>query len=131
MRLILVLLGADGAHIGQDASTADARRVMGPEMILGKTTHNLAQAEEAIRDGADYVSAGPVFATPTKPGRPVVGLSYVREAASQLGVPFVAIGGIDLSNIDEVLAAGARTVAVVRACGQAAQLLGRIRGRSG
>ena len=61
-------------------------------MILGKTTHNLDQAREAIRDGADYISVGPVFATPTKPGRPAVGLAYVREAAGQLHIPFVAIG---------------------------------------
>ncbi|OPY66457.1 MAG: Thiamine-phosphate synthase [Syntrophorhabdus sp. PtaU1.Bin002] len=121
-------IGADGVHVGQDTSTLETRMIIGDEMILGKTTHNLEQAKEAIREGADYISVGPVFATPTKPGRPAVGLAYVREAATQLEIPFVAIGGIDLSNIDDVLAAGAKTVAVVRAYAQAAQLFERIRG---
>ncbi|OPX93164.1 MAG: Thiamine-phosphate synthase [Syntrophorhabdus sp. PtaB.Bin006] len=122
-------IGADGVHVGQDMSTPETRKIIGDEMILGKTTHNLEQAKEAIREGADYISVGPVFATPTKPGRPAVGLAYVREAATYLEIPFVAIGGIDLSNIDDVLAAGAKTVAVVRAYAQAAQLLERIRGK--
>lgn len=122
-------IGADGVHIGQDMSTTEARRTVGAEMILGKTTHNLNQAKEAIRDGADYVSVGPVYATPTKPGRPAVGLEYVREAAQNLEIPFVAIGGIDLSTIDEVLGAGAKTVAVVRAYDQVVQLLERVKGR--
>ena len=100
-------------------------------MIIGKTTHNLEQARQAIADGADYISAGPVYPTPTKPGRPAVGLSYVKEVAENLEIPFVAIGGIDLSNIDEVLAAGAKTIAVVRAWRDAAVLLRRIRERAG
>ncbi len=119
--------GADGVHVGQDLSTIDARKKVGDGMILGKTTHNLEQARQAIEDGADYVSVGPVYATPTKPGRPAVGLGYVREAASKVNIPFVAIGGIDLSNIDDVLAAGARTVGVVRACTDARALLSKIR----
>ncbi|HEY3276580.1 MAG TPA: thiamine phosphate synthase [Syntrophorhabdaceae bacterium] len=120
--------GADGVHIGQDMSTREARTIAGPEMIVGKTTHSLEQAMLAVREGADYVSVGPVFATPTKPGRPAVGLPYVREAAAHLDIPFVAIGGIDLTNIDEVLEAGAKTVGVVRAYGEAGELLKRIRG---
>ncbi len=119
--------GADGVHVGQDASTVEARITIGPDMILGKTTHNLEQARQAIRDGADYVSVGPVYATPTKPGRPAVGLAYVREAARNLDIPFVAIGGIDLSTIDDVLEAGAQTIAVVRAFGQTPELLRRVR----
>lgn len=124
---LAVRAGADGVHIGQDMSTAGTRAIIGDEMILGKTTHNLEQGRQAILDGADYISAGPVYATPTKPGRPAVGLKYVREAAENLNIPFVAIGGIDLANIDEVLAAGARTIAVVRAWRDAAELLRRIR----
>jgi thiamine-phosphate pyrophosphorylase len=126
---LAVEVGADGVHIGQDMSTKDARKVVGEGMIVGKTTHNLEQARQAIADGVDYISAGPVYPTPTKPGRPAVGLSYVKEVAENLGIPFVAIGGIDLSNIDDVLAAGAKTVAVVRAWRDAAELLGRIRNR--
>jgi thiamine-phosphate pyrophosphorylase len=126
---LAVRAGADGVHVGQDMSTADARRIVGESMILGKTTHNLEQAQQAISEGADYVSVGPVFATPTKPGRAAVGLSYVREAARNLSIPFVAIGGIDLSNIDDVLAAGAKTVGVVRAWRDTAELLAHIRGK--
>lgn len=124
---LAVRAGADGVHIGQDMSTVETRRIIGEEMILGKTTHNLEQGRQAVLDGADYISTGPVYATPTKPGRPAVGLEYVRQAAQHLDIPFVAIGGIDLANIDDVLAAGARTVAVVRAWRDAAELLKRIR----
>ncbi len=128
--LLAVKAGTDGVHIGQDASTEEARRIIGPDMILGKTTHNLEQARQAVRDGADYVSVGPVYATPTKPGRPAVGLTYVKEAAQNLDIPFVAIGGIDLSTIDGVLDAGARTVAVVRAFDQTAELLRKVKARA-
>lgn len=124
---LAVRAGADGVHIGQDMSTVETRRIIGEEMILGKTTHNLEQGRQAVLDGADYISTGPVYATPTKPGRPAVGLEYVRQAAQHLDIPFVAIGGIDLTNIDDVLAAGAKTVAVVRAWRDAAELLKRIR----
>jgi thiamine-phosphate pyrophosphorylase len=122
--------GADGVHIGQDMPTRDARGIVGEGMVVGKTTHHIEQARQAIADGADYISAGPVYPTPTKPGRPAVGLSYVREVAENLEIPFVAIGGIDLTNIDDVLAAGAKTVAVVRAWRDAAELLRRIRERA-
>lgn len=124
---LAVEAGADGVHVGQDMSTVEARRIVGDSMILGKTTHNLAQAREAIREGADYISVGPVYATPTKPGRPAVGLEYVREAALRLDIPFVAIGGIDLSNISDVLSAGAKTIGVVRAWKDARELLALIR----
>jgi len=120
-------LGADGVHVGQDMSTPQTRNIIGPSMILGKTTHNVAQGLEAIREGADYISVGPVYATPTKPGRPAVGLAYVREAVRKLDIPFVAIGGIDLDNIDDVLAAGAKTIGIVRAAGDATIMLQKIR----
>lgn len=124
---LAVELRADGVHVGQDMSTREARRVIGDRMILGKTTHNLEQARQAISDGADYVSVGPVYPTPTKPGRPSVGLEYVREASANLSIPFVAIGGIDLGNIDDVLASGARTVGIVRAASDAPALLKKIK----
>jgi thiamine-phosphate pyrophosphorylase len=125
--VLAVKAGADGVHVGQDMLTVDARQVIGESMILGKTTHNLEQAREAVQEGADYISVGPVFATPTKPGRPAVGLEYVREAAQHVSMPFVVIGGIDLSNIGDVLAAGAKTIGVVRAWRDTAELLRRIR----
>jgi len=124
---LAVKAGADGVHVGQDMSTRQARAIVGEEMIVGKTTHNLEQGRQAIEDGADYISTGPVYATPTKPGRQPVGLAYVREAAGHLDIPAVAIGGIDLSNIDDVLAAGAKTIGVVRACSDAVELLKRIK----
>lgn len=126
---LAVEAGADGVHVGQDMSTEEARKVVGEDMIVGKTTHNLDQALQAVRDGADYVSVGPVYATPTKPGRQAVGLAYVREAARSLDIPFVAIGGIDLTNINDVLEAGAETVGVVRAYGDTGELLARVRGK--
>jgi thiamine-phosphate pyrophosphorylase len=125
---LAVELQADGVHVGQDMSTRDARRTIGHKMILGKTTHNLEQGRTAILEGADYISVGPVYPTPTKPGRPSVGLEYVRQASANLSIPFVAIGGIDLSNIDDVLAAGAKTVGIVRAASDAPALLEKIRG---
>ena len=123
---LAVKAGADGVHIGQDMETREARAIVG-DLIVGKTTHNLEQGRQAIKDGADYISTGPVYPTPTKPGRPAVGLDYVREAAQNLDIPAVAIGGIDLTNIDDVLAAGAKTIGVVRACTDAPELLKRIR----
>jgi thiamine-phosphate pyrophosphorylase len=123
---LAVKTGADGVHIGQDMETREARAIVG-DLIVGKTTHNLEQGRQAIADGADYISIGPVYPTPTKPGRPAVGLEYVREAAQNLDIPAVAIGGIDLTNIDDVLAAGAKTIGVVRACTDAPELLKRIR----
>jgi thiamine-phosphate pyrophosphorylase len=125
--MLAVLAGADGVHVGQDMSTREARSIVGQNKIVGKTTHNLEQGRQAIEDGADYISTGPVYPTPTKPGRPAVGLDYVREAAEHLDIPAVAIGGIDLSNIDDVLGAGAKTIGVVRACTDAKELLKRIK----
>ena len=120
-------LGADGVHIGQDTDSAQTRALVGEALIIGKTTHNLDQARQAERDGVDYISAGPVYPTPTKPGRPAVGLGYVREVAKNLSLPFVAIGGIDETNIDAVIQAGARTVGIVRAAALAPLFLNKVR----
>ncbi|MCX6966193.1 MAG: thiamine phosphate synthase [Verrucomicrobia bacterium] len=120
-------IGADGVHIGQDTDSVQTRAVVGASFIIGKTTHNLDQARQAERDGVDYLSAGPVYPTPTKPGRPAVGLEYVREVAENLATPFVAIGGIDETNIDAVLGAGARTVGIVRAAALAPLFLNKVK----
>lgn len=106
--------GADGVHVGQDdADVADARAEIGPEHIVGLSTHSPAQVDDAA--GVDYIGVGPVHATPTKPGRPAVGLELVRYAAGHATVPFFAIGGIDVGNAATVHRAGAWRIAVVRA----------------
>ncbi|MDX6652061.1 MAG: thiamine-phosphate pyrophosphorylase [Solirubrobacterales bacterium] len=110
-------LGADGVHLGQDdGELAAARELLGPEAIIGVSTHSPAQLAEAARTGvADYASIGPVWETPTKAGRPAVGLDLVRHAAATADLPFFAIGGIDTGNVGDVLDAGATRIAVVRA----------------
>lgn len=110
----------DGVHVGQDDLPVRAvRALMGHKKIVGCSTHSTAQALAAVGDGADYVSCGPVFATPTKPDYSPVGLDLVREYRRLVRVPFVAIGGIDAGNVADVVAAGAERVAVVRAVGGA------------
>ncbi len=107
---------ADGVHLGQgDLPLPVARRLLGPDRLIGISTHAPEQLHHAVAEGCDYVGVGPVNATPTKPGREPVGLAYVAAAAAACPVPFFAIGGIDLANLGAVVAAGARRVAVVRA----------------
>ena len=119
-------IGADGVHIGQDTDSVQTRKIVGANFLIGKTTHNLDQARQAVCDGMDYISAGPVYPTPTKPGRPAVGLEYVREVAQNIALPFVAIGGIDETNIDDVIRAGARTIGIVRAAARAPEFLKKL-----
>jgi len=116
---IALAVGADGVHLGQDdLPVADARSILGRERIIGLSTHSLEQASDAQESGADYIGVGPVFSTPTKPGYKAVGLDLISKVKKINGIPFVAIGGIDESNISDVIAAGADKVAVVRAvCG--------------
>ena len=118
---IALAVDADGVHLGQgDLPPALARQLLGPEKLIGRSTHALAQLQQAMRDGCDYVGVGPVNATPTKPGRQPVGLDYVRQAAAESAIPFFAIGGIEKDNLSSVLATGATQVAVVRAITEAA-----------
>lgn len=106
---------ADGVHVGQDdAPAAEARRLVGPERLVGVSTHSRAQML-AVADVADYVGVGTIFATPTKPENGVAGLELVRGAAGTVRMPWFAIGGIDLGNVAAVADAGAPGVAVVRA----------------
>jgi thiamine-phosphate pyrophosphorylase len=108
--------GADGVHVGQDdASAKEAREVLGPDAIIGLSTHSPEQLAASASAPVDYVSAGPIWETPTKEGRPAVGLGYVEHAAANAPHPFFAIGGIDASNAAEVVGAGARRLGVVRA----------------
>jgi thiamine-phosphate pyrophosphorylase len=108
--------GADGVHVGQgDLSPAQARAFVGSERIVGLSTHSEEQLAAAVGEPVDYVAVGPVFETPTKPGRPGVGLELVRFAAERVSIPWFAIGGIELGNAADVVAAGAERIAVVRA----------------
>ncbi len=108
--------GADGVHVGQDDAAVDAARALvGPDRIVGLSTHTPEQIGAALIAPVDYIGVGPVHATPTKPGRPAVGLELVRFAAANATVPFFAIGGIDTTNVNAVAGAGATRVAVVRA----------------
>jgi thiamine-phosphate pyrophosphorylase len=106
----------DGVHVGQeDLPVRVVREMMGHKKLIGCSTHSTAQALAAVGDGADYMSCGPLFATPTKPDYTPVGLDLVKEYRQLVRTPFVAIGGIDLANVAQAIAAGADRVAVVRA----------------
>jgi thiamine-phosphate pyrophosphorylase len=108
-------LRADGVHVGQDdIDPAEARRIMGPDAIIGLSTHSREQIEAAADSPVDYISVGPVWETPTKEGRPATGLELIREAAG-FPRPWFAIGGIDTGNVGEVVEAGASRLCVVRA----------------
>jgi thiamine-phosphate pyrophosphorylase len=107
---------ADGVHVGQDDTPAqEAREVLGPDAIVGLSTHSEEQIAAAAGLPVDYISVGPVWETPTKEGRPAVGLGLVSHAAQHAARPFFAIGGIDPSNAEQVAGAGARRLGVVRA----------------
>lgn len=107
---------ADGVHLGQDdISLKIAREILGDDFIIGISTHCPDDAKRAMDGGADYIGVGPVFKTPTKPGRIPVGLDYVKWASENVDIPFFAIGSIEPDNIDDVIKAGAKRVAVVRA----------------
>jgi thiamine-phosphate pyrophosphorylase len=110
--------GADVLHLGQDdLPVAVARQILGPRPVIGRSSHSPAQARVAASEpGIDYFCAGPVWATPTKPGRPGTGLSLISQVAtSSPARPWFAIGGIARANLDDVLAAGATRIVVVRA----------------
>jgi thiamine-phosphate pyrophosphorylase len=112
---------ADGVHVGQaDATVTQAREQVGPGRLVGLSTHSTRQIDEAAQALVDYIGVGPVHETPTKPGRPAVGLELVRYAASNAAAPFFAIGGISTANVGAVAAAGAERIAVVRALTDAA-----------
>jgi thiamine-phosphate pyrophosphorylase len=112
---IALLAGADGVHLGQeDLPAAEARRIVGAGAIVGLSTHSAAQVDAARSSPVDYIGVGPVWATPTKPGRAAAGLGLVRYAAAHASSPFFAIGGIEPSTIADVIGAGARSVSVLR-----------------
>jgi thiamine-phosphate pyrophosphorylase len=111
---------ADGVHLGQeDMSPTEARRLLGPEAIIGLSTHSREQIEAASEQPVDYISVGPIWETPTKEGRPGTGLELISEAAQIATRPWFAIGGITTDNVSEVVGAGARRICVVRAIKEA------------
>jgi thiamine-phosphate pyrophosphorylase len=107
---------ADGVHVGQDdGSLIDVRRIVGDEMIVGRSTHSVEQAEQALLDGVDYIGFGPLFPTPTKKGRPAIGLENIALVEDKVGseIPVFCIGGITRKNVINVAQAGAKRVVVV------------------
>ena len=118
---LVAACAADGVHVGQDdGSPASARAAIGPDRIVGRSTHAPAQADAADADpDVDYLAVGPVHATPTKPGRPAAGLDYVAYAARSVGKPWFAIGGLDTQTLPAAVEAGARRAVIVRAVTEA------------
>lgn len=113
--------GADGVHLGQDdLPLAAARRLCPPGFVIGVSTHNEAQVAAAVAQGADYIGFGPIFATATKRNpEPTVGVERLRAVCASTPVPVVAIGGVSLARVPELVAAGARAVAIIAAVNQA------------
>ena len=120
---IAMAAGADGVHLGQDDFPLQAARKIAPELIIGASTHSLQQAIQAQQDGADYINIGPIFPTSTKEGvERFLGPEAIAEISPAIKVPFTVMGGISEANIDQVLAQGARRVAMVTAITQAADI---------
>jgi thiamine-phosphate pyrophosphorylase len=114
--------GADGVHVGQDDVPApEARELVGADMLVGLSTHSPAQIDAVDAAPVDYIGVGPIHETPTKPGRPAVGLKLISYAATRARVPFFAIGGLHAGNVADALAAGASRVCVLRAIADAEQ----------
>jgi thiamine-phosphate pyrophosphorylase len=109
-------IGADGVHVGQeDMAVAEVRALVGPEMLIGLSTHAPQEIDSVDSELVDYIGVGPVHETPTKLGRPAVGTELVRYAAAHAPVPFFAIGGLNAQNVRDVLEAGASRIVVLRA----------------
>lgn len=110
---IAAMVDADGVHLGQeDLSVKDARAIVGTRMLIGVSTHNLEQARAAVLDGANYLGAGPTFASQTKAFDKFAGLDYLRQVAAEIRLPTFAIGGIHADNLPDVLETGIARVAV-------------------
>ncbi|UCH93242.1 MAG: thiamine phosphate synthase, partial [Candidatus Aminicenantes bacterium] len=113
---IALIVKADGVHLGQeDIPIAEARKIVPSGFVIGRSTHSLDQALEAEKQGADYIGSGPVFATPTKEDYIPIGVDTVKQVIDKVGIPVVAIGGLNLDNISELRKVGVRNFAMVRA----------------
>jgi thiamine-phosphate pyrophosphorylase len=118
---IALLAGADGVHLGaDDLPLAAARRVAGEGFLIGASANTPKLAREAVAAGADYLGAGPAFATPVKPARAVIGPEGVAAVAAAVGVPVFAIGGVEAANLELLLAAGVHRACVIRGLAEAA-----------
>lgn len=114
-------IGADGVHVGQDDAPASlCRRLLGPDAIVGLSTHELAELDPALDEPVSYLSAGPVVPTPTKPGRPGTGIAYVEAAIAATAVPVFVTGGVTPETVPGLGAAGVRHFVVVRHLTEAA-----------
>lgn len=123
---------AEGVHVGQDdMSVADARASAGRSCLVGKSTHSLEQARAASAEGADYIGFGPLFATPTKPGRLAIGLGEIAAVHEVVRIPIFCIGGIKLENLPQVCAAGARRIVIVSGWLQAPDISAAVREAGG
>lgn len=125
---VAMLVDADGVHVGQDdLPLPEVRRLLGPGKIIGLSTHSPRQAEEAVRLGADYIGVGPIFATRTKDDVcDPVGLPYLEWVQDNISLPYVAIGGIKLNNIGEIVRRGARTICLVTEVVGAPDIMSRV-----
>ena len=117
---IAIACDADGVHLGQHDLPIDiARKMLGPDKLIGRSTTNPTELQRALAEKADYIGVGPVHETPTKPGKAAAGNEYVRYAAQHATLPWFTIGGLNADNLGPTLAAGATRIAVVRALMQA------------
>jgi thiamine-phosphate pyrophosphorylase len=126
---VALLVEADGVHVGQDdLPVGEVRKLLGRDKVVGLSTHNPKQAEDALRAGADYIGVGPIFATRTKEDvcEPV-GLSYLDWVVKNISLPFVAIGGIKLHNIDQIIARDTKTICLVTEIVGAEDIAARIK----
>ena len=111
---VAAAVNADGIHLGQDDGNLEAaRHEAGNCKLAGRSTHSFQQAENALAEGADYIGFGPLHATATKPGRPAIGLGEIAKVRQRLSIPAFCIGGINIGNLAEVVAAGAENVVIV------------------
>ena len=119
---------ADGVHLGQEDLPVQVARKLAPELLIGASTHSLEQALQAEKDGADYINIGPIFSTETKEGLGrSLGPEAISEISPQIKVPFTVMGGINEDNIEQVLAKGARRVAMVTAITKAADIATKVK----
>jgi thiamine-phosphate pyrophosphorylase len=122
-------VAVEGVHVGQDDDSIEvARRKAGRHIFVGKSTHSLEQAVAAQRGGADYIGFGPIFATPTKPDYPPIGLGNIRRVHAEVSLPIFCIGGINIDNLQSVIDAGAKRVVMVSALLKAHSIVDYARG---